>query len=129
MELAEGNISPEEYARAREATLDWLLRTFSGENDHYRSSEDWNPTRLCAYLEYVFENIVNCAGGNFYRGAQATLAMALQLMMHDIEDLIEADAGVLSARSVNSLMWWSRLLTGAPVETLGERPGFFGSRR
>lgn len=124
---AMGDMSDDQYQAKREEMLDWLLVTFSGENAHFESSEDWNPSGLADYLMETFGEELKKSAGLLGRDPRAVLACALRLFFKDIEIQIaktdaQIDAETFARRSssVNQLNWWTRLFIGAPVEMLTE---------
>lgn len=128
-ELHEGALSPEEMAAAQEHLADWIGATFSGKNRHYASSEDWNPVGLASYARRLLADEMQRAVGFVPSDDTDTIFAVALIYRRDLESALDThvksggDAATfaLSSASLNLIHWWSRLMTGAPVELLLRR--------
>ena len=120
-----GEMSPEEYAREQQRLTDWIGITFSGDNIHYASSEDWNPRGLAQYAKNVLYEEIQQAGFKPEEDTEFIFALSY-LYVKELEKALErhiangeeAKSFPLSKASIGLVHWWSRLMTGAPVEVL-----------
>lgn len=52
--LRTGEMTPEELDAANEKLVFWLASTFSGENRHFETVDEWHPYGLSDELERIF---------------------------------------------------------------------------
>ncbi len=120
-------MSPEEFTREQGRLTDWIGITFSGSNIHYASSEDWNPRGLAEYALSVPSHEIREAGFKPEDDTEVIFALS-RIYTKELERAIErhvasakdAKSFPLSEASIGLVTWWSRLMTGAPVEALLE---------
>lgn len=123
--LDAGKMSPEEFACEQGRLIDWIGITFSGGNVHYASSEDWNPRGLAQYALSVISEEIAEAGFKPEDDTEVIFALS-RLYSKELEKALErhiargedARSFPLSEASIGLVNWWSRLMTGAPVEAL-----------
>ncbi len=120
-------MSPEEFAREQGRLTDWIGITFSGSNIHYASSEDWNPRGLADYALNVLSQEIRAAGFQPEDDTEVIFALS-RIYTKELERALErhvakgedAKSFPLSEASIGLVHWWSRLMTGAPLEALIE---------
>ena len=119
--LRSGEMTPEELDAANEKLVSWLASTFSGENRHFETVEEWHPYGLSEELERIFGDHLSIEGD---QGDDRTIARAARLFVREGEAmLLEAlDSGLpaSSAAEVEPAVIfaarWANLFAGALSE-------------
>jgi len=119
-------MSPEEVAQADERLVNWLGTTFCGNNRHYASSEGWNPTGLSEFARQMLHEEMRESVGTVPEDDEEAVFAAAAIYMKDLHGALERrlkqglglDGFILSEGNLKLVQWWSRLMTGAPVELL-----------
>lgn len=95
--LRMGEMTPEELDAANEKLVFWLASTFSGENRHFETVDEWHPYGLSDELERIFGDHLSIEGG---QGDDRTIARAARLFVREGEAMLtEALEAGLSASS------------------------------
>lgn len=116
-----GDLSREDIDEADDRLLDWLGQTFSGKNRNFASAEGWNPGGLAEYVRENFAGMFEQRGVRMPFGDRALVEELARMLLADIYAVI-GQVGSWRQGMENStpayalVMFWSRLLTGAPVD-------------
>lgn len=124
--VAAGDMSPDELQTADAKLADWLGVTFSGGNPHFASGEDWNPQGLSLYLTDLLSEDIRQVVGTIPEDPEEVVFAAVMVFMRDLYDFLSdfSQGGFSVAGAEKTPMGvafinrWSRILTGAPAETL-----------
>ncbi len=123
---AAGEMSPEELQAADAKLADWLGTTFAGGNAHFASGEDWNPNGLGAYLADMLSSEIRTVTGAVPDDPEDVVYAVAAVFMTELYAFLQdfAQGGFSVAGAEKTPMGaafinrWTRLLTGAPAETL-----------
>ena len=83
--LRTGEMTPEELDAANEKLVFWLASTFSGENRHFETVDEWHPYGLSDELERIFGDHLSIEGG---QGDDRTIARAARLFVREGEAML-----------------------------------------
>lgn len=119
--LRTGEMTPEELDAANEKLVFWLASTFSGENRHFETVDEWHPYGLSDELERIFGDHLSIEGG---QGDDRTIARAARLFVREGEamltEALEAGLPASSAAETEPAVIfaarWANLFAGQLAE-------------
>ena len=106
---------------ANEKLVFWLASTFSGENRHFETVDEWHPYGLSDELERIFGDHLSIEGG---QGDDRTIARAARLFVREGEamltEALEAGLPASSAAETEPAVIfaarWANLFAGQLAE-------------